>query len=343
MTQPEGSRDRGEPEAARDLEALAFQRARAIAHAESNETLARNLRWYGARQEHTSHAAIARAEGRPQATIRTGVARARKFVLRVAHDLRYAQPAPLSGEAPAAIEALRQQWLGQDLEALAEGLERTRGALCEDPHWLNLAGLLAADRGRAGEAARHYERALVHADAPGVRARVLNNLANLVDPHDPDEARGYWLRARALLPDAPTPLLNLLASASHARDYTATQHYLGELAALLRSARLSLDERSYVQRRLREHPKLEWLRETDAWRQGPARWLQPRRQRASGRALSGALALLLALALQYAAPAPAHDAAALEVAASPAAHAGAGTPNAGARKGGDSMGGPHRG
>ena len=98
MTQPEGSRDRGESEAARDLEALAFQRARAIAHAESNETLARNLRWYGARQEHTSHAAIARAEGRPQATIRTGVARARKFVLRVAHDLRYAQPAPLSGK-----------------------------------------------------------------------------------------------------------------------------------------------------------------------------------------------------------------------------------------------------
>jgi hypothetical protein len=96
----------------------ALHRAFSIAESEGNETLLRNLRWYSQRLEHRSYAAIAAEEGRPSATIRTGVARARKFILRVVHELQEAQPAPLDGEAPARIAPLRQLWADQEIERL---------------------------------------------------------------------------------------------------------------------------------------------------------------------------------------------------------------------------------
>ena len=55
--------------------------------------------------------------------MRTGVARAQKFLLRIVHELQHAQPAPLNGEAPRELEPLRRLWYEQDLESLArEGL-----------------------------------------------------------------------------------------------------------------------------------------------------------------------------------------------------------------------------
>lgn len=289
---------------ATDLEALAvsrqaLQRARSLAAAEGSPTLQRNLRWYEQRLEHRSYASIAEAEGKVPATVRTGVARARKFLLRVVHELQHAQPAPLSGDAPAEVEPLRRLWFEQDLDELARELERTREDHGDDPHWLNLAALLAADRGRHDDAVGLYERALVFADAPSVRGRVLNNLGNLVeDLDDPGAARVYWLRAHQLVPGAPAPLVNLLAAASDARDYPTAQHFIARLGELLSSGKLGDDERAYVLRRLREHPKLAWLRETDAWRLGPARWLQARPAPGASRLLVACAALLVsALAL----------------------------------------------
>ncbi len=328
-----------------DREALAraeraLRRALSIAQAENNTTLRRNLRWYQARLAHKSYEAIARADGKVEATVRTGVARARKFVLRIVHDLQHAQPAPLNGDAPAELEPLRKLWFQQDLDALGSELERTRSDYHDDPHWCNLAGLLAADRGRRSQAVGLYERALVHADASNVRARVLNNLGNLVDDHDcPNEARQYWLRARSLLPNAPAPLLNLLASASRARDYASAQHYVSELAALMNSGRLSAAERRYACQRLVENPRLAWLRETDAWAHGPARWIRRSRRathtlRCAGLATLGAL--LLALAVLFTRPASAAT-----LAGDPASDTVSSAPICEKKgDGGDSMGGP---
>ena len=293
-----------------ELSARALKRALSMARAEGNDTLLRNLGWYQQRMAHRSYDAIAKSEGRVPATVRTGVARARKFVLRVVHELRHAQPAPLSGESPAELEPLRQLWFQQDLEQLARELEATRDENRSNPHWLNLAALLAADRGERAEAVRLYEQALVFGDAPSVRGRLLNNLGNLYDDHDcPLEAREHWLRAHQLVPFAPAPLLNLLAGASRAQDYASAQHYVAQLADLLNSGRLSSGERAYLARRLRENPKFAWLRDTDAWSQGPARWIRAEHA-SSGGLRSGAVAtlgaVLLGLALLWPGSASAH-------------------------------------
>ena len=273
----------------------AMQRAVSIARAEKNTTLERNLSWYAERLKHRTYEAIANDEKRIPATVRTGVARARKFVLRIVHEMQHAQPAPLSGEAPDHLEALRQLWFDQELDQLAVELERTRQDCQNDPHWLNLAGLLAADRSETAEAVRHFEQALIRTDAPSVRCRVLNNLGNLMDDVScKDEAREAWLRAHQLVPTAPPPLLNLLAQASDDRDYASAQHYLCELAELLSAPEIEQETRGYVLQRLRENPRYRWLRETEAWMQGPARWLRTR----STKALTGA-GIAIAIAMLF--------------------------------------------
>jgi tetratricopeptide (TPR) repeat protein len=302
----------------------------------------RNLGWYRERLAHKSYESIARAESRVPATVRTGVARARKLVLRVVHELQHAQPAPLSGDAPEPLERLRQLWVRQELDALEAELERTRGEFSEDPHWLNVAALFAADRGGQQEAAELYERGLVYADAPDVRGRLLNNLGNLVeDCGRPADARACWLRAHQLVPFAPAPLMNLLAAASSERDYPSSQHYLSELGDLLSSGRLNDDEMGYVRRRLSDHPRLGWVRDTDAWRFGPARWLRSwgragtRVARALAIIAAGAFALLAQPAFAIAAAPP--QGLSVASAAPPAA-----LDPAHAKKGGDSMGKPRK-
>ncbi len=298
-----GSLDRG----ALELSERALHRAISTAAAEGNETLLRNLRWYQERLAHKSYDAIAREQGRIPATVRTGVARARKFVLRAVHELRSAQPAPLSGEAPAELEPLRQLWVDQELDALARELEWTRATHSDDAHWLNLAALLAGERGTKEQAEGLFEKALVFADAPSVRGRILNNLGNHVeDLGDADSAVAYWLRATQLVPHAPAPLVNLLAAASGRKDYPAAQHYITQLGDLLSSGHLRSEERSYLCRRLAEHPKLAWLRDTDAWRVGPAHWIRAARAArsltvAAAAAATAALALLVLLTPQPAA------------------------------------------
>jgi tetratricopeptide (TPR) repeat protein len=276
----------------------ALKRAISIAEAEGNGTMLRNLRWHRARLDHRSYDAIAREEGRPAATIRTGVARARKFLLQVVHELRQAQPAPLSGDAPPEIEPLRKLWESQEVAALRRELERTSEEFAEDPHWLNLAGLVTADEGRHDDAEELLLKALVFADAPSVRARVLNNLGNLAEEGGrPDDARQFWLRASQLAPTAPAPLLNLLALASLQRDFASAQHFIAMLSDLLNSGKLSAGEDDYLHRRLEENPKFDWLRTTDAWSAGPARWIRARsaRRRRRGRGVVAALGLMLAL------------------------------------------------
>jgi tetratricopeptide (TPR) repeat protein len=265
------------PVAADDIQLSqrAFARAVSMAEAKEDRTLLRNLAWYKARLEHKTYEAIAQSEGRVPATIRTGVARARKFVLKVVHELRHAQPAPLNGQGPEELEPLRELWVAQELAALRRELERTEPEFGLDPHWLNLKALLLDGSGERAEAQRVYERALIFADAPSVRGRILNNLGNLADDlGSPEDASGYWLRAHQLLPRAPAPLLNLLAAASERCDYASAQHYTAVLGELLSSGHLRDDERGYAIRRLGEHPKLRWLRETEVWRLGPARWIR---------------------------------------------------------------------
>ncbi len=279
-----------------ELSERALHRAISMATSEGNETSLRNLRWYQERLAHKSYDAIARAEGRIPATVRTGVARARKFVLRAVHELRNAQPAPLSGQAPAELEPLRQLWVDQELDVLARQLDRTRATYEADAHWLNLAALLAGERGHEEEAASLFEKALVFADAPSVRGRVLNNLGNHVeDLGHAESAVAYWLRASQLVPHAPAPLINLLAAASARKDYPAAQHYITQLGDLLSSGHLRTEERSYLCRRLSEHPKLAWLRDTDAWRVGPARWIRASRSLARHTALAVAATAALTL------------------------------------------------
>jgi tetratricopeptide (TPR) repeat protein len=278
----------------------ALARAQSLAEAEGSRTLLRNLRWYRERLQHRTYDAIAESEARPRATIRTGVARARKFVLRVVHELENAQPAPLNGDAPPELEPLRQLWERQELKPLRRELERTRERYRQDPHWLNLAALVAQDRGERDEARRCYERALVFADAPPVRGRLLNNLGNLAeDEAHLDEARACWLRAHQLLPAAPAPVLNLLADAASTRSYASAQHYITTLGELLRSRRLTRQEETYVYRRLEENPKLAWLRSTDAWSAGPARWLARREARPQAPRVAVAIALALALLVGF--------------------------------------------
>jgi tetratricopeptide (TPR) repeat protein len=326
-----------------DLSRRALERACADAREQGNTTLLRNLRWYRERLGHKSYESIARAEGRIPATVRTGVARARKLVLRVVHELQHAQPAPLSGDAPPELARLRQLWVRQELDALEDELERSREAFGDDPHWLNVAALFAADRGHPERAAELYERGLVQADAPDVRGRLLNNLGNLVeDCGRPDDARVCWMRAHQLVPHAPAPLMNLLAAASSSEDYASAQHHLAELGDLLSSGRLDDDERAYVRRRLADHPKLGWLRDTDAWRVGPARWL-----RSWGRGAARVLALATAIALALLAQPAIASAAAppprvlTVAAASPAPEITIAKITI-AKKGGDSMGKPRR-
>lgn len=275
----------------------ALARADSMACAAANSTLQRNLRWYRLRLEHQSYSAIAEGEGRPAATIRTGVARARRFLLRVVHELEQEQPAPLDGAAPSELEPLRALWARQEIDVLRVELDRTRECFGDDAHWLNLAGLVAQDAGHFDEALDHYERGLVAADAPSVRGRVLNNLGNLAEDRErPEEARVYWLRAHQILPHAPAPLLNLLAATCDERSYAGAQHYLSGIGALLREDRLSSDEHSYLIRRLADNPRFGWLRTTDAWQAGPARWL---RRNGGGSALHamGRLVAILLLAL----------------------------------------------
>jgi tetratricopeptide (TPR) repeat protein len=274
-----------------ELGQRALARALSQARAAGHSVLLRNLRWYEQRLARQSYAAIARAEGKPATTIRTGVARARRCVLRAVHELQHAQPAPLNGEAPAEIEPLRQLWVAQDLDALEAGLARTQLEFGDNPHWLNLAALLHADRGEHARALALYERALLFADGAALRARILNNVGNLrEDLGRAGEARHYWLRAHQLLPEAPAPLLNLLAAAALRQDYASAQLYLAELGERLSGGHYAEEDRQYVLRRLAEQPRLAWLRQTEAWRKGPARWL-----RAARRAIATAVAVALGL------------------------------------------------
>ena len=266
-----------DPEAL-ELSARALQRAISNAQAQGNETMLRNLRWYRERLAHKSYEAIAREEDKVPATVRTGVARARKFLLRTVHELQHAQPAPLSGDFPPQLEPLRRLWSEHDLDSLARELERTRSYWQDNPHWLSLAALLAADRGRREEASRLYHKALIFADAPSLRGHILNHLGSLIDDEGQiEDAQHVWRRANLLVPNAPAPLLNLLAAASKRQDYASAQHHIAQLSDLFNSGRLKPDERAYVCRRLQEKPELSWLRDTDAWRQGPARWIRAAR------------------------------------------------------------------
>ena len=294
----------------------AFNKALSIATSEGDRTMERNLRWYWLRLSHRTYDAIAAEAGSPPATVRTGVARARKRVLRIAHELQEAQPAPLNGESPPEVAPLRRLWEKQDLDALAKGLEKTRGEFGCNPHWLNLAALLTADRGDRLEATRLYEQALVSADAPDIRGRILNNLGNLAEDEGLEqEAVQFWLRAHQLVPQAPTPLLNLLASAAGRRSYPSAQHYLSKVGDLLRSGKLGNEEGEYVRRRLAENPKLRWLRQTEAWRVGAARWIRagtlPDRARRP-RAVAQAVGILIAALLLGAGPAGASSQPALD-------------------------------
>jgi tetratricopeptide (TPR) repeat protein len=267
----EGTTD---PEAL-ELSVSALQRAISNAQVQGNETMLRNLRWYRERLAHKSYEAIAREEHKVPGTVRTGVARARKYVLRTVHELQHAQPAPLNGDFPPQLEPLRRLWFEQHLDSLARELERTRSYWQDNPHWLNLAALLAADRGRCGEASRLYHKALIFADAPSLRGSILNHLGNLIDDKGQiEDAQHVWRRANLLMPNAPAPLLNLLAAASKRQDYASAQHHIAQLSDLFNSGRLKPDERAYVCRRLQEKPELSWLRDTDAWRHGPARWIR---------------------------------------------------------------------
>ncbi|TDI97436.1 MAG: hypothetical protein E2O73_11445 [Deltaproteobacteria bacterium] len=288
-----------DPEAL-ELSTRALRCALSNAQAQGNETMLRNLRWYRERLAHKSYAAIAREEDKVPATVRTGVARARKFLLRTVHELQHAQPAPLNGDFPAQLEPLRRLWFERDLDSLARELERTRSSWQDNPHWLKLAALLAADRGRRVEASWLYRKALIFADAPSLRGCILNHLGNLIDVEGQiEDAQHVWRRANLLVPNAPAPLLNLLAAASKRQDYASAQHHIAQLSDLFNSGRLKPDERAYVCRRLQEQPELSWLRDTDAWRQGPARWIRGARpvSRVPLRVLAATAALAVLLLL----------------------------------------------
>lgn len=239
----------------------------------ATQKMASYLGWLRKSHEGISDEEIAAAQGVEAVTIRGGRKRAVDYLLEVAHRMRH--PAMrVVGELPEALAAIAAALSEKDTETAEGLLAQTQREFSEDPRWWNLAGAHAWRLSRWDDAVRSYREALVLADEPTLRAKILNNLGAISLSRDEfDLAQAQFLRASRIAPTGVPIWLNLLSVASLRRDIHDCRFYATRLVKVLRGRDSSASERSYAAERLRTNPNYEWLKQTSAW-SGIARWLR---------------------------------------------------------------------
>jgi len=272
----------------------------------TDHVLQRNLHWMTRRDRGESYSSIAAESGMKEATVRTGVRRARREVRRIAYENAREANAPHRGQCPRALLAAREAWEGGQLDEAERRLLQARQELGDHPYRLYLLALVADDRGDREAAVALLSRVLVEDDDPLLRAKVLNCLGCIADDRgELEPAQIWWTRAWSVRPGYVAPALNLLKNACDRCDALAVHVAIDRIGELLSSGGLAEDDRSYLVERLASHPDLGFARRFDAWRRGPARWIarptrttsstRPRQGRSARAAAGAGLALLLAL------------------------------------------------
>ncbi len=246
-----------------------------LAHSTAKGRMTDYLAWFERNQRGETSDSIAESLGLPSATVRTGVRRARQRIIECANKLRYQKTARKPGELPAELEPVVAAFKRSDLVQMGTLLDAAADAFSEDPHFLLLHAWHSKELGDLDAAVTWLREALIFADVPVIRAKVLNTLGNTYDKAgDRDRARVQWRRAHALDDRAPVPILNLLANASERSDLADCQFYLNKLGELRSKKRLSEGESQFVLERLDDNPEFDWVRRTTPWSRGPARWLK---------------------------------------------------------------------
>lgn len=261
-----------------------------LAHSQAKGRMVDYLAWYERRQRGETASGIAESLDMPAATVRTGIRRAKHKILELTNKLRYRRFARKPGQLPEALEPVVELYKKRDLIGMQAALDELAERFAECPHWNLLQGWLHKADESYEDAEFWMREALVFADVPSVRAKVLNSLGNVYDEMgEPERGRTCWRRAHRLDEDAPVPLLNLLANASERQDLADCQYYITQLSTLRGKGSLSEGEQTFVTSRLEDNPEFEWVRRTSPWRRGPARWIK---QAARGAATALAVALL---------------------------------------------------
>jgi tetratricopeptide (TPR) repeat protein len=265
-----------------------------LAHSTATGKMTDYLAWFERQRHGETSQAIAESLEVPSATVRTGLRRAKQRIVELINQLRNTQTGRRGSDLDPDLEPVVAVYKRGDLVAMRTALLALEAGHREDPHWCLLMAWYFKAREEAESAERWLKQALVHADEPRVRAKILNTLGNVLDARgQPEAARKAWLRAHELDPKAPVPLLNLLANASERHDLADCQYYLQALGDLRARHQLDADEDGFVLRRLAENPELAWVRRTDPWRRGPLRWLK----RLGGGLQQAAAAMALVLGL----------------------------------------------
>ena len=201
--------------------------------------------------------------------------RAKNRIVECTNLLRYQQFSRVPGQLPRPLEAVVASFKRRDLVTMRRLLQASATEFAECAHYHLLQGWLARAENDLATAQRHLHRALVFADDGVVRAKVLNTLGNVHDAVGDDAAaRRSWSRAHRLDPNAPVPLLNLLANASERKDLADCQFYLQRLGDLRAKKKLTAQQQTFVVERLRDNPEFSWVRRTAPWRRGPAAWIK---------------------------------------------------------------------
>lgn len=283
----------GDPDAA-----LLAPRILEEARAGASEKMATYLGWLRDSHRGVSDTELAAAEGIEAVTVRGGRKRAVDFLLEVAHRMRH--PAMrVDAELPEPLAQIAARLTDGDAVTARQLLADAEPEFGADPRWWNLSGVRAWRCSEWDEAVRCYREALVLADVPRLRAKILNNLGTIELSRDRlDKAQALFLRASNLAENGVPVWLNLLAVASLRRDVHDCRFYATRLVATLRG-RDRAGDRAYAAERLRSNPNYAWVRKTSAWAT-IARWLRSVQARpALPRALAVA-SLVLACVLLFA-------------------------------------------
>jgi tetratricopeptide (TPR) repeat protein len=286
----------GDPDAA-----LLAPRVLEEARREASDKMDTYLGWLEHSHAGVSDGELAVAAGIEAVTIRGGRKRAVDFLLEVAHRMRH--PAlRIDAELPEPLARIAALLGDGDTDHAARLLEQARSDFDADPRWWNLMGVRAWRDSEWDAAIDCYREALVLADEPRLRTKILNNWGTIELSKDRYEAaQALFLRATRITQDGVPLWLNLLSVASLRHDVHDCRFYATRLVKVLRRKERSDAERRYASQRLRENPNYAWVRKTSAW-QTIARWLRSSQARPAilpgvGRAVAAATMVLMCATL----------------------------------------------